>query len=140
MFLLDTNVVSDMRKVGKRSEFRTLGEWVSAQENSTLFISSITQFELELGVQRMERRDPKQGNQLRQWLSVRVAKAFDGRVLPFDIDATKICASFHVPDPASYRDAFIAAIAATHHLTIVTRNTRDFKPMGVACLDPYDLG
>lgn len=137
MFLLDTNVVSDLRKIGVRSEFKALADWVAAQDASSFYLSAISLFELELGVQRIERKDTLQGNILRQWLSVQVAEAFEDRILPFDAAATKLCASFHIPDPASYRDAFIAATAAIHNLTIVTRNSRDFESMDVTCLNPY---
>ena len=137
MYLLDTNAVSDLRKAGTRSENPGLVAWATGVSNLDLFLSSISVLELEIGVQRVERRDAKQGRVLRRWLSEAVLPAFVDQILSFDLAAALLCAEYHVPNPSSDRDSFIAAIAASHELTVVTRNQRDFAPFGVALINPW---
>ena len=137
MFLLDTSVVSELRKAGTSKADVNLTQWAGSVESGYLYLSSISVLELEIGVLRMERRDKRQGKVLRLWLANRVLPAFDGRVLPFDLAAAECCAQFHVPHPRSDRDSFIAAIAQVHNLTVVTRNIQDFEPLGVPLLNPW---
>jgi predicted nucleic acid-binding protein len=137
VFLLDTDVVFELRKAGTSNADVNLSQWASSVESGYLYLSSISVLELEIGVLRMERRDKRQGKVLRSWLANRVLPAFDGRVLPFDLAAAERCARFHVPDPRSDRDSFIAAIAQVHNLTVVTRNIQDFEPLGVPLLNPW---
>ena len=137
MFLLDTNVVSELRKAGSPNADAYLVRWAGSVESGHLYLSSISVLELEIGVLRMERRDKRQGAVLRSWLANRVLPAFDGRVLPFDLAAAEHCAQFHVPNPRSDRDSFIAAIAQVHDLTVVTRNVQDFEPLDVPLLNPW---
>ncbi|AAO55517.1 MULTISPECIES: type II toxin-antitoxin system VapC family toxin [Pseudomonas syringae group] len=134
MFLLDTNVVSELRK---RNADANVLRWSRTQMASSLFISSITILELETGILRVERRDPTQGAALRMWLDHHVLKAFAGRILPIDTQVAKRCAQLHVPDPRSECDALIAATALVHGMTVVTRNTADFKSSGAALLNPW---
>jgi predicted nucleic acid-binding protein len=105
---------------------------------SSLFVSAITILELETGVLLVQRRDPKQGALLRAWLEQSVLPAFSGRVLPVDTAVAQRCASLHVPDPRSDRDALIAATAMVHHMTVVTRNMADFTATGAPLLNPWD--
>ncbi len=137
MFLLDTNVVSELRKVGTAAANQQFETWAKGAEKGQMWISSITLLELEIGVMRLERRDERQGKVLRKWLSDQVLPTFEGRVLPFDSEAARVCATYHVPDPRPDRDSFIAAIAQVHGLTIVTRNVADFERLGVALLNPW---
>lgn len=95
--------------------------------------------ELEIGVRRIERRDASQGLLLRRWLEDQVLPQFTGRMLPVDLLVARRCAVLHVPDRHEEGDAMIAATALAHSLTVVTRNTRDFEPMGVPLLNPWDL-
>lgn len=134
MFLLDTNVVSELRK---RNADSNVLRWSRTQMASSLFISSITILELETGILRVELRDPTQGAALRMWLDHHVLKAFAGRILPIDTQVAKRCAQLHVPDPRSECDALIAATALVHGMTVVTRNTADFKSSGAALLNPW---
>ena len=133
--LLDTNVVSELRKAAKADANVTA--WAAAQPQDTLFVSTMTVLELEIGVQRMERRDRRQGAVLRQWLDGHVLPAFDDRVLVFDTAIARRCAALHVPDPKPERDAIIAATALVHGLTLATRNIADFQNMGVKLVDPW---
>lgn len=135
MFVLDTNVISELRH-GKPHQSAEVRAWAAGQPSSRLFLSAITILELELGILALERRTPPQGSALRIWLSG-VREAFAGRILPFtDITAT-VCASLHVPDPRSERDAMIAATAIEHSFTVVTRNVSDFAGTGVALVNPW---
>ncbi|WP_280487759.1 type II toxin-antitoxin system VapC family toxin [Nocardia farcinica] len=93
--------------------------------------------EIEIGVARVERRDPAQGKRLRTWLEDDVLDVFAGRILGLDSAAARRAAQWHVPDPRPERDTLIAAIASEHGMTLVTRNVRDFAPMNVPLIDPW---
>lgn len=137
MYLLDTNVVSELRKVEEGKADLNVAVWQASVNQAACFLSTMTLMELEIGVLRMERRDAAQGALLRAWLERRVIPEFDGRVLPVDEAVARRCARLHVPDPRPERDALIAATALTHRLTVVTRNVADFAPTGVSLLDPW---
>jgi len=134
VYLLDTNIVSELRK--PRADKRVKA-WAAEVSPFDLFLSSITLLELETGVLRMERRDRKQGAALRHWLDGQVLPAFVDRILPVDTAVAMQCARLHVPDRMADGDALIAATALVHGLVVVTRNTRDFEPAGVGLFDPW---
>ena len=136
MFLLDTNVISELRKT--RTADPRVVAWANAVDASALFISVITVLELEQGVLRVERRDARQGLALRTWLDGQVMPAFSSHTLPIDGQVARRCAGLHVPDPRSDRDALIAATALVHDLTIVTRNAADFDKTGVRLVNPWE--
>ena len=135
MFLLDTNVISELRH-GKPNQSSQVRRWAAEQSTGRLFLSAITILELEQGIPALERRAPPQGSALRIWLTG-VRDVFAGRVLPFTDQSATICASLHVPNPRSERDAMIAATAIEHGFTVVTRNTQDFVNTGVLLLNPW---
>ena len=137
MYLLDTNVVSELRKPATRID-EGVSHWVRAQDAERLFLSAVSVLELEVGVLRLERRDARKGTRLRGWLD-EVLQTFGDRVLPFDSEAAQQAAMLQVPDPRADHDSFIAATALSHGLTVVTRNERDFVPMGVPILNPWSL-
>jgi predicted nucleic acid-binding protein len=137
VFLLDTNVVSELRKVAEGKADANVSAWQSGVDELACFLSVITVQELETGVLRIERRDPVQGRRLREWLEQRVIPAFAGRILPIDQATALRCAPLHVPDPRPAHDAMIAATALVHGMTLVTRNSSDFAPLGVAVVDPW---
>lgn len=138
MFVLDTNVISELRQ-GKTRQSASVRAWASTQATARLFLSAITILELEKGVLAVERRDPAQGAALRAWL-MGVRAAFAGRVLPFGEHTATLCASLHVPNPRGERDAMIAATAIEHRFVVVTRNATDFLPTGVDVLNPWNDG
>ena len=137
MYLLDTNVVSELRKAKSGRANPNVTAWARAVPVGALFLSAISILELERGVLLIERRDSTQGAVLRAWLDRHVLPAFDGRVLPVDTVVARRWATLHVPDPRSDRDALIAATALVHEMTVVTRNLSDFQATGVALLDPW---
>ncbi|MDP4024532.1 type II toxin-antitoxin system VapC family toxin [Methylobacterium sp. NEAU 140] len=139
-FLLDTNVVSELRKVGDGRADANVVRWISGSDAAAFQVSAITLMELELGVRLAERRDPAQGARLRAWLEARVMPEFAGRVLPVDTAVALRCAGLHVPDPRPERDAFIAATALVHGMVVVTRNIADFRPTGVQVIDSWSEG
>ena len=138
MYLLDTNVVSELRKAKSGKADRHVIVWANAVQASSLFLSAITVLELELGVLLAERRDPAQGGMLRIWLDTQVLPAFAGRGrLPIDLEVARRCALLHVPDPRAERDALIAATALVHGMAVVTRNANDFLATGVQVINPW---
>lgn len=137
MFLLDTNIVSELRRPERAAA--QVWQWASTQLLSSFFLSAITVLELELGVLRIERRDPGQGRVLRGWLEGQVLTQFAGRILPVDAEVARRCAALHVPDPRSERDALIAATALVHGLAVATRNVADFAPTGVRTFNPWAM-
>ena len=137
MFLLDTNVVSELRKVKAGKADRKVAAWARRTPASSLFVSVVTIQELEIGVLLAERRDPSQGAILRTWLEGHVLSAFADRVLPVDTVVARRAAALHVPDPRPIRDALIAATALVHQLVVVTRDVTDFAPTGAKVLDPW---
>jgi predicted nucleic acid-binding protein len=139
MYLLDTNVVSELRKAPSgRADARVVA-WAASVAVPMLFISSITILEIEIGILQIERKDPAQGMPLRGWLENNVLPAFDGRIIAFDTSGARRCASLHVPDRRSDRDAMIAATALVHGMQVVTRNTADFEATGVLLINPWEM-
>jgi predicted nucleic acid-binding protein len=134
MFLLDTNVVSELRKAQADNN---VVAWARSVAAPSLFLSAITVLELETGILRIERRDPAQGGLLRSWLDNHVMPAFAGRILAVDSAVALRCARLHVPDRSNECDALIAATALVHGLTVVTRNVADFQSSGVRLINPW---
>lgn len=137
MYLLDTNVVSELRKVRLGKADRHVAQWADSIDAADLFLSVISIQELEIGVLLAERRDPSQGAVFRAWLQAQVLPAFERRILPIDTAVALRSARLHVPDPRPVRDALIAATALVHGMTVVTRNLVDFEPTGAALFNPW---
>lgn len=136
-FLLDTNVVSELRKAGDGRADANVVRWLSGEDANDFYLSAMTVMELDLGIRLMERRDPVQGARLRTWMDRYILHEFAARVLPVDTAVALCCAGLHVPDPRPERDALIAATALVHAMTVVTRNSNDFIPTGVRILNPW---
>jgi len=136
VYLLDTNVVSELRKAKSGKIAPTVLTWVNRVPAASLFLSVIAILELETGVLLVEHRDPKQGLVLRSWLDDHVLPAFSERILSVDVAVAQCCARLHVPDPRSDRDVLLAATALVRGMTVVTRNADDFSSSGVEILNP----
>ena len=134
-YVLDTNVVSALRVRGRN---RSVEAWASSVPVAHQFVTAMTIAEIERGVVARERSDPAQGAVLRRWFDERVLPAFAGRVLPFDLPATRVLATYGVPEHAPFVDALIAAIAQATEMTVATRNTKHFEPLGVRCFNPWE--
>jgi predicted nucleic acid-binding protein len=129
MYVLDTNVVSELRKAGANKANPGVAAWARSVNAAHLYVSVITIMELELGILALERKDAARGTMLRAWL--------EQKVLPVDTAVARRCARLHVPDRRGERDALIAATALVHGMTLVTRNAGDFAPTDVAVLNPW---
>lgn len=136
MFLLDTNVISELRS-GKTQQSQTVRAWAARQDVQQLYLSAITVLELDMGILSMQRRDAAQGAVLRAW-SEQVLRQFEGRILGFTEHTARWCAPLHVPDKASFRDSMIAATALEHRFSVVTRNVDDFRMPGLQLVNPWD--
>jgi hypothetical protein len=137
MLILDTNVVSELRKVRAGKADVEFARWADSVDATSLYLSAITLMELEIGVLQIERRDAKQGAVLRAWLNGHVLPEFFERVLPIDAAVARRCAHLLVPDRRGERDALIAATGLVHAMTVVTRNVSDFEKTGVLLLNPW---
>ena len=138
MFLLDTNVIFELRKLGDGKADVRVAAWVSGRDAASFYISALTLMELEIGILRIERRDTGQGERLRTWLDQHVLPEFLERTLPVDSAVALKYARLPVPDPRAERDALIAATAIVHGMTVVTGNVADFETTGVVVINPWD--
>lgn len=134
-YVLDTNVVSALRIRGRNPQVEV---WAASVPVTDQFVTATTMAEIERGVVAKERSDAPQGKILRRWFEDRVLPAFADRVLPFGLPAARILATYRVPEHAPFDDALIAAVAQAAQMTVVTRNTRHFEPLGVVCLNPWE--
>ncbi len=137
MYLLDTNVISELRKDSSGKAHENVIAWSKTVATDSLYISVITIMELEIGLLSVQRKDPIQGQLLRRWVDEQVVPVFARRIMPIDVAVAQCCAALHVPDPRSERDALIAATALVHGMTVVTRNVSDFESSGVKILNPW---
>ena len=136
MYILDTNLISELRKAGKTHQ--NVRKWAERLPSASLYISVISVLELEIGVLLIDRRDKEQGAILRAWMDRHVLPTFSGRILAIDTAVAQRCAMLHVPNPRSDRDALIAGTALVHGLTVATRNVADFERTGVGVLNPWE--
>ena len=137
MFLLDTNVISELRKVRSGKADQNVACWADRVDAAELFVSAITLQELEVGILLAERKDAPKAAILRTWMNLHVLPAFAERILPVDTAVALRSALLHIPEPRPVRDALIAATALVHGMPVVTRNVSDFEPTGVVVINPW---
>ncbi|MDO5651498.1 MAG: type II toxin-antitoxin system VapC family toxin [Moraxella sp.] len=139
-YLLDTNIISELRKVKQGRCNRGVADWVQSVKESELCTSAVVAMELERGVLGLARKDPLQAQGLRNWLDYFLQETLSEQILPLDATTAKLCASLHVPDRSPENDAWIAAQAIQHGLILVTRNEKDFADfaaVGLRLLNPF---
>lgn len=134
MFLLDTNVVSELRK-GPRADAGVLA-WFASVDDADLFLSVVVTGELRQGVERLRLRDAAQAERLNRWLSA-LMDAYADRILPVDLQVADVWGRLNVPDPVSAVDGLLAATAIVHDLTLVTRNVKDVERTGARIHSPF---
>ena len=133
MYLLDTNIISELRKPKPHG---AVVAWVQSMEDKDLFLSAVTIGEIQAGIEITREQDTIKAEQIEQWLDL-VACSYNG--LPMTADIFRIWAKLmHRRSDTLYEDAMIASTAKQHHLTVVTRNTADFKDFGVKLFNPFD--
>lgn len=137
MYLLDTNLISEIRRIKFGKCNAGVASWIETIRFEEVYTNVVVMMELERGILSMERKDPAQGLVLRRWFENQVKSTFEGRILQMDEITASLCARLHVPDKSPENDAWIAATALRHKLTLVTRNTKDFEHMGVKLLNPF---
>jgi len=137
MYLLDSNVVSELRKVRLGKADGHVADWADSMDAADLYLSVIAIRELEIGVLLAERRDTSQGALLRAGMNGHVIPAFTGHILAVDTAVAQRSARLHVPSPRPVRDGLIAATALVHSMTVVTRNVADFEPTGVSTFNSH---
>ena len=136
MFLLDTNVVSEVRK-GRRSD-PSVSSWYTGVGESQLFISSLTIGEIRRGIELARRRgDVDQAKTLETWLQT-VVEEFSGRILSVDAQVADTWGRISAPRPVPVVDGLLAATAVVHDMTLVTRNVSDVEGLGARVLDPFN--
>ena len=134
-FLLDTNVVSELRR-GAKCDAR-VAAWQAAHSPSVCHLSVISLMEIRLGIELVRRRDPKHGEILQSWYDTKVRSAFSKRTLPVTPEIAEKCAELHAERTRPFRDSLILATALSHNLTVVTRNTKDFSDSAARILNPW---
>ena len=135
MYLLDTNVVSELRR--QRPHGAVLA-WLHAVKDAHLHLATVTLGEIQAGIELTREQDPGKARELETWLD-QVSQSFN--ILPMDGPAFRCWARLmHHQSDTLYEDAMIAAVATVHQLTVVTRNSRDFERFGVELLNPFEAG
>lgn len=138
MFILETNVVSELSKIRLGRADKQFSKWADSMQTANLYLSVVTVQKLEIGVLVLERHDAKQGAVFRTWLDHHVFPAFSGRILPIDRAVALCRAKLHVPNPQPIRDGLIAATALVHRMSVVARNVADFSSSGATVINPWD--
>ncbi|MCD2174199.1 type II toxin-antitoxin system VapC family toxin [Rhizobium sp. C4] len=139
MYLLDTNVISEFRRLTLRRGNKSVQAWAETVSSRSLYLSSITIFEIEVGIHSLEAKDPAGAENIRQWLQNHVLKEFGARILPFDVDEARVCARLTSGRTRPFRDMQIAATALHAGFSLVTRNIKDFEGLPVPLLNPFEV-
>lgn len=137
MYLLDTNAVSEIRKISKGKANSGFTDWFHSVKMENLYVNTVVLMELEKWHLLKSRKDKPQAEILRNWVLNTVYPMFDGRIFQVNIEIAKICATLFVPNPKPENDAWIGATAIAYDLILVTRNVDDFAGMPVKIFNPF---
>ncbi|WP_313760944.1 type II toxin-antitoxin system VapC family toxin [Rhizobium sp.] len=137
MYLIDTNVASELRKLRNGKADPAFAAWFGGISLDVVYLSAISIFEIEYGILLLKRRDPIQAEVLEEWRD-KIRERLQSRVIPVDEAIALDCAALNVPVTRPLSDAFIGATARTHGLVLVTRNVKDFQNMGLEVVNPWD--
>jgi hypothetical protein len=143
MYLLDTNVISEMRKASplKATSAKMderVANWVGGVSGLDMFLSVVSILELERGFHLLRRRSPEQADTIRLWIRNRLLPAFEGRIFQVDLAIMQRCASLALSQTMEYRESLLAATALVHGMTLVTKNVRHFEATGVDLINPWN--
>jgi predicted nucleic acid-binding protein len=133
-YLLDTNVVSELRRSSPNPDVKS---WFEQAAGDDLFLSVIVVGEIRQGIERVRSRDPEQANGLERWLEV-LHGEFQDRLLPVSTSVAEEWGRLNAPSPLPVIDSLLAATALVHGLTFVTRDTSALTRTGVALFDPWE--
>ena len=134
-FLLDTNVVSELRRGAKCDA--CVAAWQTTQTLESCYLSVVSLMEIRLGIELARRRDPKHGEILQTWYAAKVRYAFSKRTLLVTPEIAEKCAELNAGRTRPFRDSLILATALVHNLVVVTRNTKDFIDSPAHVLNPW---
>jgi len=133
-YLLDTNVVSELRK-GDRCD-SAVRDWFEALDDDDAYLSVLVIGEIERGIERIRKRDPKSATRLRRWLSS-LCTQFESRILPVTLRIARTWGKMGAPNPIPTVDGLLAATAHVHGLILATRNVRQVKALDIEWIDPF---
>jgi predicted nucleic acid-binding protein len=135
-FLLDTNVLSELRRSQRADP--AVRQWAGQLDVQQSFISVVTVLEIEHGAVMIAKKDPAFSARLIAWLHNEILPHYDARVLPIDVAVAMKCAQFGQVHANHFADALLAATALVHNLTLVTRNIGDFRDFAVPLVNPWN--
>ncbi|WP_439235201.1 type II toxin-antitoxin system VapC family toxin [Lonepinella koalarum] len=137
MYLLDSNIIAEIRKIKSGKANTGVVNWIKQRPITQLYTCEIVIMEILRGIALKKRKDPVQAQSLQNWFDGFVLPTFSGRILTINTQTSRICATFHTPNPRPENDCWIAAIASANKLTLLTRNTKDFQDLPISIINPF---
>jgi predicted nucleic acid-binding protein len=138
MFVIDTNVISEIRKVKSGRADKNVAQWAKRVDLSLCYLSVVTIHELEVGIFQAELKDKQKGKTLRNWLNTQVLPTFSKRIIEISLPIIRQSATLNSPKLRPFRDCLIASTALVYGMSVVTRNAADFESTGVTLINPWD--
>lgn len=138
MYLLDTNIISELKKLDSGKIHPQVQRWAYSINLMQTKISVVSITEIRTGILSLARKDQAQAASLDNWFTNRLLPAYRTRTLSVDTEVALICAQLHIPTKRPINDAYIAATAIAHNLTLVTRNVRDFQGLPLMLENPFE--